>query len=422
MIGRVSSAFLTISGVVSGGLMQSQSIAIIGAGTAGLASAALLAQQGHQITLLERAEALAPVGAGLLLQPTGLGVLKSMGLYDAMCEHGARVDALVGHNHRGQLLMNTAYSALGEQSHGLGIHRASLCTVLDQHLQQFPYNREMGCEVREVIQGGDVVVLEVIRQGEHRRLRFDAVLVANGSHSTLRPASWVRYDRLYPWGAMWAMVPALETFAEPLLQQRYRYASQMAGLLPTGSQPDLPDKPLLSFFWSLPVSEMEHWRAADFAFDQWREQVHSLWPQLEPVLAPLTSAGQLLPAVYRDVIMTRWGEGRLGVIGDAAHAMSPQLGQGANMALLDAHALADVISSAAKWEQVWPRYHQRRAPQIRFYQRMSRWLTPAFQSHGKWVAGARDVLFPMMQAVPWFRSQMTRTVAGLKTGLLSDTA
>jgi len=56
--------------------MQPQSIAIIGAGTAGLATAALLAEQGHHITLIERAEALAPVGAGLLLQPTGLSVLK----------------------------------------------------------------------------------------------------------------------------------------------------------------------------------------------------------------------------------------------------------------------------------------------------------------------------------------------------------
>ena len=60
--------------------MQPQSIAIIGAGTAGLATAALLAQQGHAITLIERAPALEPVGAGLLLQPAGLSVLHRMGL------------------------------------------------------------------------------------------------------------------------------------------------------------------------------------------------------------------------------------------------------------------------------------------------------------------------------------------------------
>ena len=288
--------------------MQPQSIAIIGAGTAGLATAALLAEQGHHITLIERAEALAPVGAGLLLQPTGLSVLKDMGLYQAMLGYGARVDALIGHTRDGRRIMNTAYRSLDDHSHGLGIHRASLCHVLDCHLQTLPHERLMGCTVSavEVAEAHTTVIAD--NAGEPCRRSFDAVLIANGSHSRLRPTDWTRYDRLYPWGAMWAIQPMVESFAAPLLQQRYHRASQMVGILPTGCCPEQPNQPLASFFWSLPVAQMRHWQHRDFDFSGWRDQALQLWPQLETLLAPLTHQDQLLPATYRDVIMHRGGK------------------------------------------------------------------------------------------------------------------
>ncbi len=49
---------------------------------------------------------------------------------------------------------------------------------------------------------------------------------------------------------------------------------------------------------------------------------------------------------------------------------------------------------------------------------MSRWLTPAFQSHSRVVATGRDLLFPVLNHLPWMRLQMAKTIAGLKTGLL----
>lgn len=81
----------------------------------------------------------------------------------------------------------------------------------------------------------------------------------------------------------------------------------------------------------------------------------------------IQSPRELLPATYRDVVMSRWGQGRVGVVGDAAHAMSPQLGQGANMALLDAVAVA-----------------------------------------------RRDLALTVSRKVPWLKRQMAETVAGRK--------
>ncbi|CUR48825.1 Oxidoreductase [Alloalcanivorax xenomutans] len=398
--------------------MKSQSIAIIGAGTAGLASARVLAAQGHDITLLEQAPALAPVGAGILLQPTGLSVLQELGCYQALAELGAPVDGLHGVTSSGRVLMDTRYHLLGPGVQGLGVHRASLCHVLSNSLDGYPHQRWLGTRVdalRHDPQGVTVAVGAGAHQGEHR---FDAALIANGSNSHLRPADWVRYDRQYPWGALWAIMPMEAGFDGGWLRQCYEGAHRMAGVLPTGRTPDAPDTPLLSFFWSLPVADMPHWRNGAHPFEQWKQETAAFWPDLKPLLARLPSSADLLQATYRDVILRRWGEGRLGIIGDAAHAMSPQLGQGGTMALLDAQALGQAMAEADQWPQVWAGFQRRRASSIRFYQNMSRWLTPLFQSHGKWIPALRDVAFPLMYRMPWLPRQMALTVAGAKRGLL----
>ncbi|MBZ2188010.1 FAD-dependent monooxygenase [Alcanivorax sp. JB21] len=398
--------------------MQRQHIAIIGAGTAGLATAIFLARQGHHITLIEQAPALTPVGAGILLQPAGLVVLDLLGLRDKALHYGARVDALVGDTLSGRTIMHTRYADLGlpDSSHGVGIHRASLCHILDQALAPLPHKRLMHTRVDSVAEQGRGVRLTLSRDGATDTLEADAVLIANGSNSQLRPPALVRYDRQYPWGALWTMQPCSE--ASTALRQRYDGCHTMAGILPTGITPARPDTPLVSVFWSLPVADMPAWRDGRIDLNTWRVGAERTWPDLAPLLAPLRSSRELIPATYRDVIMRRWAQGRIGVIGDAAHAMSPQLGQGANMALADALALAQALSNATAWPDAWATYHRLRTGPIRFYQRMSRGLTPVFQSHSRSLAAARDMAFPLMYAVPWLRKQMALTVAGLKTGLL----
>ncbi|MFN3712983.1 MAG: FAD-dependent oxidoreductase [Alcanivoracaceae bacterium] len=401
--------------------LSRQRIAIIGAGTAGLAAAILLARQCHDVTLIERAPALTPVGAGLLLQPSGLRVMESMGLGHAMAAYGARIDALYGDTRSQRCIMRTKYSDLSAGLHGLGVHRASLCHVLDQALSAEPHQRWMDTAVQAIHQQGDQVVLDLQRAassaaGEADQQAFDAVLVANGSASTLRPRELVRFDRQYPWGALWAILPQAAPFDEPRLQQRYDGSHTMIGLLPSGSTPHQPDQALVSFFWSMPVIQMMQWHQQPEHFHSWKESVLSLWPESSTVLAALTSPQQLIPASYRDVILKRWAQGRIGVIGDAAHAMSPQLGQGANMALMDARALADAVAQNSNWDDVWTHYHRQRGGMIRFYQSMSRLLTPIFQSRIPGAGWGRDMGFPLMNQLPWLSREMTRTVAGFKSG------
>ncbi|WP_334119571.1 FAD-dependent oxidoreductase [Limnobacter sp.] len=402
--------------------MKSQRIAIVGAGTAGLASAALLARQGHSVVLFERAQSFQPVGTGVLLQPSGLGVLSELGVMDDMLRYGQRVDSLLGTTRLGRKIMQVEYAHLGVSTDlfGLGVHRAALCHVLHSAFASISSRVYMGCEVRSTEQQANSQLLHFLHNGQEHTEAFDAVLIANGSASTLRPATWVKYNKQYPWGAMWTIAPLTEQlthFDQPSLQQKYDKAHTMVGMLPTGCSPDSMNQRMVSLFWSLPVADIPEFHNPDFDFSSWKQNLSEFWPEVSPLLDALHSPLQLLPATYRDVVLSRWGQGRLGVIGDAAHAMSPQLGQGANMALLDARSIADAIEEGKDWDDVWCHFHAQRAGSIRFYQIMSWLLTPLFQSRIPGAAFIRDFALPLSHKIPWLRQQMAATVAGTKHGL-----
>ena len=98
--------------------------------------------------------------------------------------------------------------------------------------------------------------------------------------------------------------------------------------------------------------------------------------------------------------------------------MSPQLGQGANLAFWDAAALADALTAAENVDAALRRYERGRRAHVRFYQFMSRWLTPVFQSDSRWLGLLRDrVLATACRFGPLHR-RMLRTMCGIERGIL----
>jgi 2-polyprenyl-6-methoxyphenol hydroxylase-like FAD-dependent oxidoreductase len=144
-------------------------------------------------------------------------------------------------------------------------------------------------------------------------------------------------------------------------------------------------------------------------------------PAAEFVLDQITDLEQVLAAGYHDVVLWPWHTSRRVFVGDAAHAMSPQLGQGTNLALLDASALAAALSEKPTLGAALEAYSHRRDEHVGFYQFASRWLTPLFQSDLHALGPFRNWAMGFGCRLPFLDREMVRTMTGIKRGVFGPT-
>ncbi|GFH60221.1 FAD-dependent monooxygenase [Chaetoceros tenuissimus] len=199
------------------------------------------------------------------------------------------------------------------------------------------------------------------------------------------------------------------------LYQRLNTAEVMLGLLPTGtmfSDRNETSEKLVSMFWSLDMSTFNDVKSR--GLDSFKKDLISREPRVQNLLKQVKSFDQLIPAWYSDTFMPRmYSEiDKTVFIGDCAHATSHQLGQGANLALVDAWTLSKCISDCATGEEAMYKYDQERKWRLRFYQLNSRLLTPVLQSHSKVVSTLCDVFMGPMCKFPPTKLQMLTVLCG----------
>jgi 2-polyprenyl-6-methoxyphenol hydroxylase-like FAD-dependent oxidoreductase len=371
-------------------------IGVVGAGTAGLATAIAFARQGHRVQVFEKHPSLATLGAGLLIQPQGVDALDKLGVGAAFEAGSVPIDHLLGKNHRNWTLVDVPY-----RSHvARAVSRSALAHLLLDAARAARAEVRFGANVQRVAADKNAGVASV--DGE--QIAFDLLVIADGAASVLpEQAGLAVTANRYKWGALWSMFDVDDWAGEQRLEQRFRSTSNMFGLMPTAR---VDGKLRLSLFWSLPCDAYAAWQAAPL--EVWKADMLALWPESAPVVNQINTHQQMTFASYYHARPHRLANPRICIAGDAAHAMSPQLGLGATLAVQDALVLAHMV------EQHGPvdgplRYSKARLPTVRAYQLLSRSLTPCFQSHGNgwW----RDIVFASALFVPGVRALMHRGVA-----------
>ncbi|MFI7032923.1 FAD-dependent oxidoreductase [Microbispora rosea] len=319
-------------------------IVVVGAGLGGVAAAVGLHRTGHEVTLLERAAELREAGTGIVVMPNGLRALDTLGLAEDVRGHVIHAARGGLRDWRGRPLLVTDLvraqqegGARREIGAPVMIERAKLHRSLRAPLPSELVRTTTPVKRLE----SDSTGVTVISEGGPVA-RADAVIAADGIGSTLRAQLFPGHPGLRRTGRLdlRGMLPRPPCMAPDLLVSQLvdRRSGAMFGLFPVGED---------HLYW---FTDSALHGPPPGAYEA-RRQMLSLMADWHPLVAALIEATP--PAgIYVDPIarlaepLPSFVTGRIALLGDAAHAMSPDLGQGASQAFEDAAALTRHLAGA----------------------------------------------------------------------------
>lgn len=358
-------------------------VAIVGYGVAGIAAAIQLRRRGHVIEHFEGRDSIDAGGAGLLLQPPALTLLHDIGIGAEQLDRGARVHSFGAENLRGQTLTNIRYADHAPGSYALGIQRRTLIDCLCKQDEGFSAVRFDQAALSVDAENGFLHFEDGTQGGP-----YDLIVAADGARSPLRNGMThlVRQNRLYPSAALVTCIDDPNGVAGDRLVQVFDAARHVA-VWPVGRFAQ-GESGRANISINIPLDRAETFCASG----AWKDVVIRHCPKLTSLLSSLGDDVRPIIHAYRDVALHRFTSGRLVFIGDAAHSMSPLLGQGARMALLDASVLAQSLDSHADLSVALKAFDQIARAKVAEFQRISRWLTPIFQSESRMLGTVRHLM------------------------------
>jgi 2-polyprenyl-6-methoxyphenol hydroxylase-like FAD-dependent oxidoreductase len=328
---------------------------VVGAGIGGLAAALALHRTGWDVTVLERAPELGAVGAGLTLWPNAMRALDVLQLGDAVRDRSVRIGASGGlRDPGGRLVVRTAGITEQVMTDLRALHRADLHAVL---IDALPAGMvRTGCRVDSV--GADIVLAD----GE--RVTADLIVGADGVDSAVRRAFWPDRPRYRGYTAWRGVTPPGAVRIDGGVGETWGRGTRFGIVGLNGDR---------TYWFAVANAEPgvrydDEWAEVRRRFGSWHDPI--------PTLLDATPRQEVL---HHDIVdlppLKSYVDGRVVLLGDAAHAMTPDVGQGGCQALEDAVVLAAWVAagdSAAGLDAGLARYDAERRPRTQSIARLAR--------------------------------------------------
>lgn len=329
--------------------MKQLEILVVGAGIGGLSAAIALSRAGHAVTLIERDPEWSVYGVGIIQQSNVVRAMDQLGILDSFLDAAFGFDAVEVFAPDGTKVARVPSPRLVEgRPSNVGISRRSLQKVLGDQARALGAELRLGLTVTALADDGAGVDATF---SDGSTGRYDAVIGADGVYSQIRAIILPEAEvPQYTGQAVWrynfprpAGLDALQVYNGPT----------GVGLVPMSAE-------LMYMYVTTPEPGNPRYPTAGLAAAM-RGKLATCAPAIKALGEQITDdAGVVYRPLEGMLVTGAWSKGRIGLLGDAVHATTPHLGQGAGMAIEDALVLADEIGRHDSVEQALRAYRERR--------------------------------------------------------------
>lgn len=335
--------------------MNESSILIVGGGIGGLTSAIALGQRGFRVEIIEKDPDWSVYGVGIIQQSNVIRAVSELGIIDDYLEAGFGYDHVEVYRPDGERVAKIPSPRLVEKYPSqLGIGRPALQKVLVDRAKAEGANVRLGLVVSELNDDGDGVDVSF---SDGTSARYDMVIGADGLYSQTR-------ETIFP-----AVGPP-EFCGQAVWRYNFNRPEDVTGLCayegPIGMGLVPLSDELMYIYVTTPEPGNPRYPREGIA-KALRDKLAAAPPRVAALAEQITEDDDV---VYKPLewffLDQDWYQGRVILIGDAAHATTPHLGQGAGMAIEDSLVLAEELSKATSIEQAFAGFQQRRLERCRY--------------------------------------------------------
>ena len=345
--------------------LHTNKVLIVGAGIAGCAAAIALADRGMQVTLIEKQAEWRFQSSGIFIYSNGLEALREVGVLPRILEAGFGIadGRNVYLDHEGAPIVDVFYPASsGGAVPILGIKRAEMHRILAGRLDALGVDIRLATTVEKIDapSGADHAQVTLCDGSVQR---FDLVVGADGIRSQVREAVTGPLTPRYTGFGVWRSV-----------HERPRSLNAKVMMMGIGKRLGImPISDDRLYIFGTVSEPADRWYPKETWPAQMRERFAEFGGPARQFLDQLSAPSEVLYTAVEEVqAPLPWHAGRVVLIGDAAHASTPFMGQGGAMAVEDAVVLAGMLAAQGLGERTLQAFGERRYPMCRFVQDASR--------------------------------------------------